>query len=63
MSAGAGNEAAVTARTGCAWDKHRECGESLNGKRFPPKHKRSFYKSHMKSAIQYGNESWCCIEI
>ena len=54
VRAGGGCEAAVTARTRCGWDKSRECGELLHGRRFPLKTKGTVYKSYVKPAILHG---------
>ena len=62
MSADGGSEAAVTIRTRCGWDKHRECGELLYDRRFPLKLKGSVYKSYVLPAILYGSEAWCLKE-
>ena len=39
-----------------------ECGELLNGRRFPPKLKGLVYVSYVRLAILYGSEAWCLIE-
>ena len=39
VSAGGGCEAAVTVRTRHGWDKLKECGELLYGRRFPLRRK------------------------
>ena len=44
VSAGGGCEADVTARTRCGWEKVRECGELLYGRRFPLKLKGVFIR-------------------
>ena len=46
VSAGGGCESVVNARTRCGWIKFRECGELLNGRRFPLKLKVAIYKLH-----------------
>ena len=53
VSAVGGCEAVVTARTRCRWIKLRECGELLNGRRFPPKLKGAVYRSYVRLAILY----------
>ena len=50
VSAGEGCEAAVTARTRCAWAKYRECGELLC-KKCLPRLKGAVYKSYVRPAI------------
>ena len=45
VSDGEGCEAAVTARTRCGWDKHRDCGELLYSRRFPLKLKEAVFRS------------------
>ena len=54
--------AAVTARTRCGWDKLRECGELLYGRKFPLKLKEAVHKSYIRPAILYGSEAWCLKE-
>ena len=54
-----GCEAAVTARAGIGWVKFRECGKSLNSKRFSLKLKGMVYRSCVRSAMLYGSETWC----
>ena len=51
VSAGGGCEATVTARTRCWWVKLRECGELLNGRRFPLKVKEAVYNQSMFSSV------------
>ena len=62
VSAGAGCEAAVTARTRCGWAKPMECGELLYGRRLPLKLKGAVHKSYVRPVIQYGSEAWCLKE-
>ena len=45
VSAGGGCVAVVTARTRCGWVKFRECGELLDGRRFPLRLKGAVYRS------------------
>ena len=59
VSASGGCKAAVTARTGCGWDKFRECGQLLYGRRFPLRLTGAVYKSYVRSVILYGSEAWC----
>ena len=40
------------------WVKITECGEILNGRRYPLKLKGAVYKSYVRPAILYGSETW-----
>ena len=62
MNASSGCEAAVTARARIGWVKFRECGELLNSKRFSLKMKGMVYRSYVRLAMLYGNETWCMRE-
>ena len=44
------------------WKKFRECGEILFRKRFFLQMKGKIYKSYVRSAMLYGNETWCLRE-
>ena len=57
VSACGGCEAAVTARTRCGWDKLRECGEWLYGRKFPLQLKGVAYKSYVRPAVLYVPEA------
>ena len=57
VSADGGSEVAVTARSRFGWIKFRECGEILQGKRFPLKLKGMVYKSYVRPALLYGSET------
>ena len=57
VSAGGGNEAAVTDRTRCGLVKFMECGELLFG-RFPLKQKWVVHRNYVRPAILYGSEAW-----
>ena len=57
-----GCKAAVTVRERTAWVKFKECGEFLNSKRFSFKTKGMIYRSCVRSAMLYGNETWCLRE-
>ena len=57
-----GCEAAVTVRVRIGWARFRECGELLLGNRFPLKMKGKVYRCWVRSAILYGNETWCLKE-
>ena len=54
-----GCEVAVTARVTIGWVRFRKCGELLFGNRFPLKMKGKVYCCCIRSAILYGNETWC----
>jgi len=62
LNATGGCEVAVTARTRIGWMKFRECSELLKGKRFSLKIKGKVYKSCVRSAMMYGNETLCLRE-
>ena len=62
LNASGGYEAAVTAKTRMGWNKFRECGEILFGKRFSLRMKGKIYKSYIRSAMLYGRETWCLRE-
>ena len=49
-------KAIVTTRTRLRWNKFRECGEILFGKRFSLQMKGKVYKSCVRSAMLYGNK-------
>ena len=59
VNASGGCKAAVTARAIIGWVKFRECGELLNSKRFLLKVKGMVYRSCVRVAMLYGNETWC----
>ena len=63
MSAGEGCEAAVTVRIRYGWAKFKECGQFLQGNRFPLALKVAAYNSYVRPAIPYGSEVWCLTEI
>jgi len=52
----------VIARTRIGWMKFRECSELLKGKMFSLKIKGKVYKSCVRFAMMYGNETWCLRE-
>ena len=60
LNASEGSEAAVTAKTKIGWIKFGECGELLYGRVFV-KNER-IYQSCVRSAMLYGNETWCLME-
>ena len=62
VNAGSVCEAAVTARARIGWVKIREFGEFLNSKRFLLKLKGMVYRSCVRSAMLYANETWCLRE-
>ena len=62
LNASGGCEAAVTARVRIGWVRFRKCGELLLGNRFPLKMKGKVYRCCVRSAILYGNETWCLKE-
>ena len=53
--------ARVSAGGGCEADV-RECGQLLNGRRFPLMLKEALYESYVRPAILYGSEGWCMKE-
>ena len=57
MSTGGGCETAVTARTRCGWDKFRECGEFLYGRKLHLRLKGDVYKCYVWPAILYWSEA------
>ena len=61
LNASGGCKAAVTARTKLE-QKFRECGEILFGRRFSLGLKKKVYKSYVRSAMLYGNKTWCLRE-
>ena len=62
LNASGGCETAVTARVRIGWMKLRECGELLLGRRFSLKMKWMVYRSCVRSAMLYRNETWCLRE-
>ena len=62
LNASGGCEAAVTARVRIGWVRFREGAELLLGNRFPLKMKGKVYRCCVRSAILYGNETWCLKE-
>ena len=59
LNSSGGSEAAVTARTRIGWIKFREGEELLYGRKFSLKMKGKIYQSCVRSAMLYGNETWC----
>ena len=59
LNASGGCEVVVTARVRIGWVRFRECGKLLLGNRFPLKMKGKIYRCCVRSAILYGNETWC----
>ena len=57
-----GCETAVTSRVRIRWMKFRECGKLLRGRRFSVRMKKMVYRSCVRSAMLYGNETWCLRE-
>ena len=57
VSAVAGCEAAVTARTRSWLVKFRVCGKLLYV--FPLRLKGAVYESYVRPAMLYGSDSWC----
>ena len=53
---------AVTTITRCGLVKHRECGELLNGRKFPPKLKGVVYQSYVRPAIMGESKAWCLVQ-
>ena len=62
LNASVGSKAAVTARTRIGWIKFRESGELLYGRKFSLKMRGRIYQSCVRSAMLYGNETWCLRE-
>ena len=62
LNASGGCETAVTPRVRIEWMNFRECGELLLGRRFSVTMKGMVYRSCAKSAMLYGNETWCLRE-
>ena len=61
-NASGGCEAAVTAKIRIGWVRFRKCEELLLGNRFPLKIKGKICRCCVRSAILYGNETWCLKE-
>ena len=59
VNAGGGCENAATAGARCWLFKFSECGESLNGKRFPLRQKGIVYNSYARPALLFGSEALC----
>ena len=57
VSAGAGCEAAVTARTRCELVKFWECSELLYGRSYPLRLKGAVCKSYVRPAVLCGSEA------
>ena len=62
LNASCGSEEVITARTRIGWIKFREYRELLYGRKFLLKMKRRIYRSCVKSAMLYGNKTWCLRE-
>ena len=59
---GGGCEAVVTVKRRYGYDKYRERGELLYGRRFPLWLKGAVYMSYVLPAILFGSEAWCLKE-
>ena len=62
LNSSGGCEANVTARVRIGWVRFRKSGELLLGNKFPLRMKGKVYRCCVRSAILYGNETWCLKE-
>ena len=58
INSGGGCEVALTSRTRFEKVIFRECQDLHYGKKFPLEIKGIIYKSSVRSAMLYGNETW-----